>query len=62
MENAALDFAPTEEQIDAEIKQRIKDAKIRELWLRGNLRYKLHSGQLKIREAVKSSPTQLFVG
>jgi hypothetical protein len=35
---------------------------IRERWLRGRLRYKLHEGQKIIVSRIEATPTQLFVG
>lgn len=35
---------------------------IRERWLRGKLGYKLHAGQMILREKYRSAKTQLFVG
>lgn len=35
---------------------------IRERWFRGKLDYKLHAGQLKLRDIYRNSKSQLFVG
>lgn len=38
------------------------DDLLRERWFRGKLGYKLHSGQLLVKEAIRKIPGQLFVG